>query len=84
MIKILYVPSGECLQFIADNATSRSTREKFTPNYENSHWRKVWDNTPMEVIEQFCQADAETESKERHRIPTGVELNPNEFEILYE
>lgn len=90
MTKLLYIPSGELILFIAELGTpaaiasNPTNKVAMTPIYEDSLWARSWNDSIDEVICQFCKQDSEITSKMRHKIPTGVVLSSNEFEIIHD
>ena len=76
MTKILYIPNGLYINFLSQ------TTGGYTVYYESSFWYKVWEDTPEQVIAQFCNPANEHETKIEMGIPVGVELNKEEFEII--
>ena len=82
MTKLLYIPSGEYIQFLKIPVQNKGI--EYTTSWEKSQWRSVWEETIEDVIIQLCKAGAEASTKAKHKIPLNVELSPNEFEIIEE
>lgn len=82
MTKLLYVPSGECIMFVANEEVFKETQQEYTADYEKSHWKMAWGDSPEAVVEQFCKQSNEHETKKIHKIPVDIDLDPKEFEIL--
>lgn len=84
MIKILYIPSGECILFATSEKYFKDTGHEYSPDYEVSHWKLAWNDPPEALIEHFCSPSTESETKETHKIPVGIKLDPKEFELIRE
>lgn len=82
MTKLLYVPSGEYIQFL--KVPSQTKTIEYTTTWEESQWYIVWEESIEDVIIQFCKPEAEITTKVKHNIPTNVHLVPREFEIIKE
>lgn len=84
MIKLLYVPSGICIQWVSSREEFTATGLEYTVDYNKSHWKQAWNEPPSDLIAHFCVHDHEEDTKKALGIPYGIELNPSEFEILEE
>jgi hypothetical protein len=82
MHKLLYIPTGELIDFIKAGSTTKDV--EFTNYWEESIWYKVWNEDMDDVIEQFCHPEKEIATKNRHKIPVDVILSKNEFEVINE
>lgn len=82
MTKLLYVPSGEYIQFL--KALTPNKGIEYTTCWESSQWFLIWEETIEDAIIQFCRPESEASTKTKHRIPLNTDLSPNEFEIVKE
>jgi SET domain-containing protein len=84
MIKLLYIPSGETIQWQSCQEEFIKTGNEFTVDYNKSHWKEAWGDTPDSLIPHFCNPENEEDTKKAHKIPIKTKLDPKEFELIYE